>query len=349
MSTRVLIVDDSAVVRKIIAESLSKEATIEVVGSAPDPYIARDKILSLKPDVVTLDIEMPRMDGVTFLVKLMRHHPLPVIVVSSLTPKGGDMAMRAMEAGAVEVMCKPGASYTVGEMAVDLIDKIKAAAQADVSRHNGERGGAPPSPGALPHTTHKVVAIGASTGGPKALRELLRRFPPNAPGALIVQHMPEGFTATFAERLNGECAVEVKEAADGDAVVPGRTLIARGDKHLTLTRSGSVYVARVKDGPRVCRHRPSVEVLFNSVAQHAGKNGLGVILTGMGKDGAGGLLKMKRAGSTTIAQDERSCVVFGMPKQAIELGAADYVEALEDIPDRIFQCLQRAGISERNE
>jgi two-component system chemotaxis response regulator CheB len=337
MRTRVLIVDDSAVVRKIFGEELARDPDIEVVGAAPDPYVARDKIVQLGPDVLTLDVEMPRMDGVTFLRKLMRYHPLPVIIVSSLTPQGGDLALEALEAGAVDVMCKPGAAYTVGDMARDLKDKIKAAARASVRRSGENAPPARPERLSMTRTTNKVVAIGASTGGTEALKSVLTRFPSNAPGTLIVQHMPEHFTRSFAERLNSLCAVEVKEAQDGDPVTPGRVLIAPGNRHLLLRRSGALYSAQVKDGPLVCRHRPSVEVLFSSVAQYAGGNAVGVILTGMGGDGATGLLKMKQAGAATIAQDEKSCVVFGMPKEAIKAGAVDHVESLERIPERILE------------
>lgn len=335
--TRVLVVDDSAVVRKIFSQELSRDPDIEVVGTAPDPFVARDKIIALKPDVLTLDVEMPRMDGITFLRKLMVHHPMPVIIVSSLTPKGGDLALEALEAGAVEVLCKPGQAYTVGDLSLDLIDKIKAAAGARMG--GGTRPAQPTAPTrlAMTRTTHKVVAIGASTGGTEALREVLQRFPANAPGTLVVQHMPEHFTRAFANRLNSLCAVEVKEAEDGEVVSPGKVLIAPGNYHLLLKRSGAVYCAQVKEGPLVCRHRPSVEVLFQSVAQFAGANAVGAILTGMGADGAGGMLKMKQAGAVTIAQDEASCVVFGMPKEAIRCGAVDHVESLERIAGKILQ------------
>jgi two-component system, chemotaxis family, protein-glutamate methylesterase/glutaminase len=341
MSIRVLIVDDSAVVRKIFSTELGRDAEIEVVGTAPDPYVARDKIVQLKPDVMTLDIEMPRMDGITFLRKLMHHYPLPVIIVSSLTPRGGDLALEAIEIGAVDVLCKPGAAYTVDDMSVDLIEKIKGAARVKMLPGSKANGNAHPRPAsthslALTHTTNKIVAIGASTGGTEALRRVLERFPANAPGTMVVQHMPEHFTRSFAERLNELCVVEVREATDGESVVPGVVLIAPGNYHLMLRRSGALYLAHVKRGPLVCRHRPSVEVLFNSVAQCAGRNAVGIMLTGMGADGSKGMLKMKEAGATTIAQDEESCVVFGMPKEAINLGAVDYIENIERIPERLL-------------
>lgn len=342
MSVKVLVVDDSAVVRKILTEELARDPEIEVVGTAPDPFVARDKIVRLKPDVLTLDIEMPRMDGLTFLHKLMRHHPLPVIIVSSLTAKGGQLALQAMEAGAIDVMCKPGTAYSVGDISIQLVDKIKAAGKVPVAAmpSNGKHQTPTTAPAPLLRTTNKVLAIGASTGGTEALRVVLEQFPANAPGTLIVQHMPEHFTHAFAERLNGLCAVEIKEAEDGDHVVPGKVLIAPGNRHLLLRRSGALYMAQVKEGPLVCRHRPSVEVLFNSVAQSAGGNAVGVMLTGMGADGAQGMLKMKQAGATTIAQNESTSVVFGMPREAIKLNAVDHVEHLGQIPGRIMESVR---------
>ncbi len=339
MPVKVLVVDDSAVVRQILSQELARDKDIDIVGTAPDPYVARDKIVYLQPDVITLDIEMPRMDGITFLKKLMRHFPLPVIVVSSLTAKGGELAMEALEAGAVDVMCKPGASYTVGDMSVELIDKIKAAANVDIKRRASIIAETPERPeavSALTRTTNKVVAIGSSTGGTQALQVVLTRMPPNSPGIVIVQHMPEHFTRSFANRLNELCAIEVKEAEDDDSVVPGKALIAPGNKHMLLRRSGARYYVQVKDGPLVCRHRPSVEVLFNSVAKIAGRNAVGVMLTGMGGDGSKAMLEMKKAGAINIAQDEASCVVFGMPKEAIKLGAVDYIEPLNRITEKVL-------------
>lgn len=338
---RVLIVDDSAIVRKILSQELSRDPEIDVIDTAPDPFIARDKIVALKPDVVTLDIEMPRMDGLTFLGKLMKHYPLPVIIVSSLTPEGGRMAVEALELGAVEVMCKPGAAYSVGEMSKDLAQKIKAAARSKVVRKsNGGSASLRVSQKlALTQTTQKVLAIGASTGGTEALKDVLVRFPPNAPGTVIVQHMPEHFTRAFAERLNSLCAVEVREGKTGDTVTSGKVFIAPGNKHMILARSGAVYMIKIKDGPRVHHQRPSVDVLFESVARYAGSNAIGVILTGMGADGAKGLLEMRQAGAHTIAQDEKSCVVFGMPKEAIKLGAAEKVVPLSNISREIISFL----------
>jgi two-component system chemotaxis response regulator CheB len=333
MAIRVLVVDDSAVVRQIFQRELSRAPGLTVVGTAPDPYVARDKIVKLKPDVVTLDIEMPRMDGVTFLRKLMKHYPLPVIVVSSLTPRGGQLALEAVDAGAVDVMSKPGAAYTMGDMSVELIDKIRAAARVKVERAGPapRRGSSCPRRLSMTRTTNRVVAIGASTGGTQALQEVLTAMPPSAPGILVVQHMPEHFTRSFAERLDELCAIEVKEAADGDSVHPGRALIAPGNYHMLLRRSGARYYVQVKRGPLVNRHRPSVDVLFKSAARYAGANAIGVILTGMGADGAEGLLAMREAGALSIAQDEASCVVFGMPREAIERGAIDRTEPLAGI------------------
>lgn len=335
---KVLIVDDSAVVREIFTTELSKDNELEVVGTAIDPYIARDKIVKLQPHVITLDIEMPRMDGITFLRKLMKFQPLPVIIVSSLTPRGSQLAMEALNAGAVEVLCKPGAAYTVGDMSVELIDKIKSAAAIDMTRWTKIATQVAEQPQRLSviKMTNKVVAIGASTGGTQALQSVLSTMPTNAPGIVIVQHMPEHFTTSFAQRLNELCAIEVKEAENGDSVVNGKALIAPGNKHMLLRRSGAKYYVEVKTGPLVSRHRPSVEVLFNSVAQSAGQNAVGVIMTGMGADGADGMLKMKENGAITIAQDEASCVVFGMPKEAIKRGGVDHIVSLNKIPESIL-------------
>lgn len=335
MSIKVLVVDDSAIVRKIFSTELNRDPEIEVIGTAPDPFIARDKVVNLKPDVITLDVEMPKMDGITFLRKLMAHYPVPTIVVSSLTPRGGELAMEALDAGAVEVMCKPGAAYTVGDMSVELIEKVKAAAQVKLLK-SSPAATSKPTRLSLTKTTNKVIAIGASTGGTKALAELLEVLPGNTAGIVIVQHMPENFTRSFADRLNGQCEMEITEARDGDRVVPGRVLIAPGNYHMMLNRSGAQYYVTVKQGPLVNRHRPSVEVLFRSVAKYAGRNAVGAILTGMGADGAQGILEMKQNGAYTIAQDEESCVVFGMPKEAIKLGGIDKVLPLSQIPGELL-------------
>jgi two-component system chemotaxis response regulator CheB len=339
---KVLVVDDSAIVRKIFTEELSKEKDIEVIGTAPDPFVARDKILQLKPDVLTLDIEMPRMDGITFLKKLMKHYPLPVIIVSSLTPKGSALALEAMDSGAVEVIAKPGGSYSVGEMGAQLAEKIRAAAKARPLRRD-ERSGpavaATLSTRALAETTNKIVAIGASTGGTEALREVLVQMPPNSPGIVIVQHMPANFTRAFADRLNGLCKIRVKEAQDNDSAVPGTALIAPGNFHMLLKRSGARYYVQVKTGPMVHHQRPAVDVLFKSTAQYAGANAVGVILTGMGSDGAAGIKEMKDAGAKTIAQDEATSVVFGMPKEAIRTGAVDKVAPLPRVAQAILDMI----------
>jgi two-component system, chemotaxis family, protein-glutamate methylesterase/glutaminase len=333
----VLVVDDSAIVRKVLSEELSRERGIRVVGTAPDPYIARDKIVRLNPDVVTLDIEMPRMDGLTFLKKLMKYHPLPVIIVSSLTKKGGKLAMEALSLGALEVISKPSASYSVGDMSVQLAEKIRAVAHVDITARVDaarSRSAAPERAAgarALSATTNKIIAIGASTGGTEAIKTVLTGMPPNSPGVIVVQHMPAKFTTSFAERLDSLCAIRVKEAHDGDSVQNGQALIAPGNYHMLLRRSGARYYVQVKNGPMVHHQRPSVDVLFKSVADYAGANAVGIILTGMGADGADGLLRMRDAGARTIAQDERTCVVFGMPKEAIRRDAAEKVLALGDV------------------
>lgn len=327
--------DDSAIVRRVLAQELGAAAGIDVVATAPDPYVARDRIVELKPDVVTLDIEMPRMDGVTFLRKLMRYHPIPVVIVSSLTPCGSALAIEALEAGAVEVIAKPGPAYAVGEMTAELVRAVRTAARADVSAMRSAR--APIDRLSMTATTNKVVAVGASTGGTVAIRSLLGAMPPNAPGMLVVQHMPEEFTRAFARGLNESCAVEVREAEDGDTVAPGRVLVAPGNRHMVLRRSGATYRVQVKDGPRVWECRPSVDVLFRSVARYAGANAVGVLLTGMGCDGAAGLKAMRDGGAGTIVQDERSCAVFGMPKEAIAAGAAQHVLALRHIPAKVLE------------
>jgi len=344
---KVLIVDDSAVVRTIFQKELSKDSELKVVGAAPDPYVARDMILETHPDVLTLDIEMPRMDGLTFLRKLMKYFPVPVVIVSSLSAKGSAMALEAMASGAVDVLSKPGAAYKVGDMTQELIEKVKIAASVDVQRKalaaKAHIVSDPLRP--LMQTTNQVLAIGASTGGTVALERILRIMPANSPGTVITQHMPPGFTKSFADRLNGLSAMRIKEAQDGDSVTPGVGLVAPGEKHLLLRRDGARYYVNVKDGPQVNRHRPSVDVMFRSVAQTAGKNALGVILTGMGGDGAKGLLEMKQAGATTIAQDESSCVVFGMPKVAIDLGAADQIVSLGLIPQEILRLAEKRSVN----
>jgi two-component system chemotaxis response regulator CheB len=336
---RVLIVDDSALMRQVLTELLAHDREIEVIGTAPDPYVARQKIKALNPDVLTLDVEMPRMDGLTFLEKLMAGRPMPVVMVSSLTEAGCQTTMRALELGAVDFFTKPKIDQRHGmeEQAQDLIFKVKAAAQAKVrGRASPARPAGPSQPlmraSAMIKTTDTIIAIGASTGGTEALRELLEVLPPNTPPIIVTQHMPEKFTKTFADRLNTLCQLTVKEAEDGDSVLTGQVLIAPGNYHMTLTRSGARYSVKLNQDAPVNRHRPSVDVMFHSVAQYAGGNSLGVILTGMGGDGAAGMLEMKKAGAFTIAQDEASCVVFGMPKEAIKLGGVDKILPLSQIP-----------------
>jgi len=328
----VLVVDDSAVVRKILSQQLNQDKSIEVIATAPDPYIARDKIVQLNPDVITLDVEMPRMDGITFLGKLMKARPMPVIVLSSLTPKGGETAMAALEAGAVEVMCKPGPAYSVGDVCIDLVEKIKAASRAKIVAPKPLQSAASDTQKlSMAETTNKIFAIGASTGGVQALTAVITKMPANAPGTVVVQHMPAQFTKSFAERLDSLSAMQVKEAEDGDRVIPGKVLLAPGGFHMELRRSGSNYLVAITHDPPVCRQRPSVEVLFDSVAKYAGANAIGAILTGMGNDGAKGLLNMRKNGAHTIAQDEASCVVYGMPKEAADCNAAEKIEPLSEI------------------
>ncbi len=357
--TRVLIIDDSAVVRQTLETIINADSRLEVMATASDPYFAANKIRKAIPDVITLDVEMPRMDGITFLKTLMSQRPVPVVIISSLTSKGTQTAMQALEFGAVEVLNKPQLGNTkkfLEETSIKICDTIKAASMAHVSRISPAKAkavaGASNTPVARKYsadaviknsprrsmikTTDKVIAVGASTGGTEALRVFLEGLPHDAPGVVVVQHMPEHFTKSFADRLNALCKVTVKEAENNDTVLPGRVLIAPGNKHMLLKRSGARYYVEVKDGPLVNRHRPSVDVLFRSTAQYAGNNSIGIIMTGMGADGAKGLLEMKNAGARTIAQDEKSCVVFGMPKEAIKLEAADKIMPLDKIAAQVM-------------
>ena len=339
---KVLVVDDSAVVRKVFSEQLSRQPGITVIGTAPDPYVAREKIVRLKPDVITLDIEMPRMDGITFLKKLMQHYPLPVIIVSSLTTKGSKLAMEALAFGALEVISKPHSAYSVGDMSLQLAEKIRAVSTAKMTvppalKQNRQ---AQIQTSALAETTNKIIAIGASTGGTEAIKKVLTGMPKNSPGIVVVQHMPAQFTTSFAQRLNELCQMEVREAKNGDTVTNGRVLLAPGNYHMLLKRSGARYYVEVKTGPLIHYQRPAVDILFKSVARYAGANAIGIILTGMGKDGADGMLEMKKAGAVNIAQDEKSSVVFGMPKEAITLGAVDFVTDIHSVSRQAFKALE---------
>ena len=336
---RVLIVDDSAVVRQVFKRALEQDPEVEVIGSAADPYIARDMIAADVPDVITLDVEMPRMDGITFLRKLMSYHPIPTIVVSSLTQAGTKLGIEALQAGAVQVLAKPKNAYSVGDLEKSLVDAVKAASRTKVEKlvftPEANRQSL-----ALSCTTNKILAIGASTGGTRAIEDILLSLTADCPGTVIVQHIPEHFSKSFAVRLNDICKMEVCEATDGDSVTPGRVLIAPGNKHMVLRRSGARYFVEVKHGPAVCGHRPSVDVLFRSVARVGGQNAVGVLLTGMGSDGARGLLEMKEAGAITLTQDEESCVVYGMPMQAVKLGASMKVVPLQNMAAEIVHSLQ---------
>lgn len=334
---KVLIVDDSAIVRRLFKSELSKCDDIEVVGAAPDPYVAREMIQQFSPDVITLDIEMPRMDGITFLKKLMQHHPIPTIIVSSLTKRGSELAMEAIDFGAVEVLNKPKAAYEVGELTSILADKVRAAAMVKVNKLIAPKSGKRKKKLSLTDRTEKIIAIGASTGGTKAIEAVLKRLPSNSPGIVIVQHMPEHFTKTFADRLSNVCDINVVEAQEGMSVIPGQALIAPGNFHMLLKRSGARYFVSINDGPRVNRHKPSVDVLFNSTSKNAGANAVGVLLTGMGNDGAKGLKTMHDNGSFTIAQDEKTSVVYGMPKEAVKLGAADIELPLDEVAEKMLE------------
>ena len=343
---RVLVVDDSALVRELLTAGLAKDPELEVVGSAANPYIARDKIVELRPDVMTLDVEMPRMDGVDFLRRLMPQYPIPVIMVSALTQKGAQITLEALEAGAIDFVTKPSTDVARGlnQMLADLRQKIKMAAKVDLSAWKNravrrEKPGPVVVRTALSESTDKVIAIGASTGGTEAIRRVISSFPANMPGIVIVQHMPPGFTKHFSDNLNEICEMDVQEAKTGDRVMPGRVLIAPGGKHMTVRRSGGIYLVDCQEGENVNGHCPSVDVLFHSVARYVAGNAVGVILTGMGGDGADGLLAMRQAGAKTIAQDEASCVVFGMPKVAIERGAVERIGPLDSIPQMIVSTL----------
>ncbi len=351
--TSVLVVDDSAVVRQVLTSQLAEDPSIEVIGAAGDPVLAMERMKTRWPDVLVLDIEMPRMDGITFLRKLMAERPTPVVICSTLTEKGAQTTMDALAAGAAAIVTKPkiGLKQFLLDSSSDIVAAVKAAGQSNAARlkpraplAQGAREKltadamlAPASTAAMVQTTERIVAIGTSTGGTQALEHVLTALPRVSPGIVVVQHMPEKFTAAFAARLDSVCEVDVKEASDGDRILPGRVLIAPGGRHMMVKRSGAYYHVEIADGPLVSRHKPSVDVLFRSVAKFAGRNALGIIMTGMGDDGARGLKEMRDAGSSTLAQDEASCVVFGMPKEAIKLGAAERVVGLDAIPAEVLK------------
>ena len=355
MKIRVLIVDDSAVIRTLLSAILSSDPDIEVVGTAPDPYVARDKLIALKPDVMTLDIEMPRMDGITFLEKIMEHFPVRTLIISSLSQKGAASSLRALELGAVDVLAKPAldVTHSMREMSEELIERVKAVARARMPTPskfraaNGPPGSrvVKPVQTSLARTTHQILAIGASTGGTEAIKKVLTAMPDDIPGTLIVQHMPPVFTKTYAESLQKVCPFEVREAVDGDRIHPGLVLLAPGNFHMELVRNGAYYYVKLDQSPMLHRVRPAIDNLFRSVAKYAGANAIGVILTGMGRDGAEGLLEMKTAGSFNIAQDEASCIVFGMPKEAIQLKAAHLVLPIEKIADTVIAQLKTRSVA----
>lgn len=357
MPIKVLIIDDSALIRTLLSEIINKQPDMEVVGTAPDPLVAREKIKALNPDVLTLDVEMPKMDGLVFLEKLMRLRPMPVVMVSSLTEKSSSITLQALELGAVDFVTKPKIDIRNGlqEYAQELAEKIRGAAKArlrqtvprNAAHSTVEQKNSADVVLAAEHrtfaTTEKVILLGASTGGTEALKAFLLDVPPDCPGILITQHMPETFTKTFAKRLDSLCRIAVKEAEHGERVLPGHAYLAPGNRHLLLKRSGANYVAELSDGPAVSRHRPSVDVLFRSAANCAGKNAVAVIMTGMGDDGAAGMLEMHQSGAYTLAQDEQSCVVFGMPREAIARGGVDEIAPLPELSRRVSAWLSAQG------
>jgi two-component system, chemotaxis family, protein-glutamate methylesterase/glutaminase len=344
-SIRVLVIDDSALVRQTLSEIIDSDRELRVIGTASDPYFAASKIREEIPDVITLDVEMPRMDGLTFLKSLMAQYPVPVVIISSLTQSGSHLALRALEHGAVEIIAKSEIRNTkehLEESRMRITDAIKAAYMVPMKRASINKVAIEPQriekkpKSTIYKTTDKVIAIGASTGGTEALRFVLKNIRPDLPGILITQHMPAGFTKSFADHLNSECEVTVKEASDGERVMRGHAYIAQGGRHMELYRSGAQYFIKVRDGQLVNRHKPSVDVLFDSVARHAGQNAMGIIMTGMGHDGAAGLLAMKNAGAHTIAQDEASSVVYGMPREAVAINASNQIMSLTNMPSKLI-------------
>ncbi len=347
---KVLVVDDSALIRSVLSEIINHEQDMTVVGTAADPYQAREKIRTHNPDVLTLDVEMPRMDGLDFLERLMRLRPMPVVMVSSLTERNSEVTFRALELGAVDFVSKPRIDIRRGmeDYAQEITDKIRSASVARfhprlVTALPVPASAVPPKSASVWYSSERIVVIGASTGGTEAIKEVLVRMPHDAPAIVITQHMPAGFTKSFAERLNGLCGIRVQEASHGERALPGHAYIARGDSHLTVGRSGADYVLGLNQDAPVNRHRPSVDVLFHSAAATAGRNAIGVILTGMGKDGAAGMLELKKSGAHTIGQDEASCVVYGMPREAFLMGGVDEQASLSEIPEKILSCLARGG------
>lgn len=356
--TRVVVVDDSALVRSLLAEIINRQSDMECIGAAADPLVAREMIRNLNPDVITLDVEMPRMDGIDFLGKLMRLRPMPVVMVSTLTERGADVTMRALELGAVDFVAKPkiGVADGLRQLAEDITDKIRVATRAQLRRPSANAasaaasGHAPSAAAPIAHlgrlSTEKIIFVGASTGGTEATKEVLMSLPPDFPAVMITQHMPPGFTRSYAARLDGLCRIRVAEARDGERVLPGHAYIAPGGLHLSVERSGANYIARVQDGEPVNRHKPSVEVLFKSAARIVGQNALGIMLTGMGADGAKAMKEMRDAGSYNLVQDEASCVVFGMPREAINAGAAHEVLPLGQISTKLIERLRStSGLS----
>ncbi len=346
MKTKVLVIDDSALIRSLLTEMINQQKDLEVVGAAPDPLIAREMIKQLNPDVLTLDVEMPKMDGLDFLEKLMRLRPMPVLMVSTLTERGSEITLRALELGATDFVTKPKTAITEGmrEYSSIIAEKIRTAAKAKIAclQRSAKPAAQSETLGMLKNpliSSEKLIIIGASTGGTEAIKSFLLQMPSDCPGILITQHMPAGFTKSFANRLDSLCKISVKEAVDGERVLPGHAYIAPGDKHLLLARSGANYITKLSDAEPVNRHKPSVDVLFDSAAANAGKNAIGVILTGMGKDGAAGMARMKQAGSFNYAQNEESCVVYGMPREAVAHGGVDEIAHLTELPKLVLTYL----------